>query len=95
MSKYAASPAFHPNGGQKVLDLHPALFAVQRIAPDGDTAVLCLHNVSDQTVTVDLPGGQFVDLLADMDGTGTAFVFTERVVLSRYQVLWLQRRAIL
>ncbi len=45
-------PAFHPAGEQRVLDLHPAVFAIIRISPisslDSEAAdvVLCLVNVS-------------------------------------------------
>jgi sucrose phosphorylase len=57
-----AQPAFHPNGGQRVLALDDSLFALIRIAPDSpidkdnpaETAtlteggmVLCLVNVSE------------------------------------------------
>lgn len=38
--------AFHPNGDQRVLPVHDALFAVARTAPDGGDTVLCLVNVS-------------------------------------------------
>lgn len=53
----SAEPAFHPNGAQRVLDLHPAIFAVERTAPDGHSRVLCLHNVSAETVTVTFEPG--------------------------------------
>ncbi len=42
----AANPAFHPAGRQRVIDTEPSLLAVERLSPDGDTAVLCLINVS-------------------------------------------------
>jgi glucosylglycerate phosphorylase len=47
----AASPAFHPQGGQKVLDEGPQVFAVLRSSPNGDNHVLCLHNVTAQIQT--------------------------------------------
>lgn len=43
--------AFHPLGEQKILQLHPGVFAVQR-THDGST-VLALHNVTPQAI--DLP----------------------------------------
>jgi sucrose phosphorylase len=43
----AAHPAFHPNGPQQVLSIHPALFVLLRTASDGDTSLLCIHNVSN------------------------------------------------
>jgi glucosylglycerate phosphorylase len=48
----ANSTAFHPHGRYEVLSLHPAVFAILRIAPDGKYAVLCLHNVSAETQTI-------------------------------------------
>ena len=48
----SASPAFHPHGTQKILDLHPSVFAVERISPDGETRMLCLHNISAENVVI-------------------------------------------
>lgn len=47
----SASPAFHPHGTQIIHDLHPAVFAVERISPHEQTRMLCLHNVSRKTVS--------------------------------------------
>ncbi len=44
-----AEPAFHPNGGQDVLDIDPAVFALWRTSLDGHSKVLCLHHVSSGT----------------------------------------------
>ena len=41
------SRAFHPQGGQKVLELSPSVFSVLRISPEEDQHILCLINVSD------------------------------------------------
>ncbi len=48
----AASPAFHPHGRQKILDMGRAVFAVLRSSPKGDKQVLCLQNVTAQTQSV-------------------------------------------
>ncbi len=45
------TPAFDPHGSQKVLNVHPSVFALERISPDETARVLCLQNVSDQAVT--------------------------------------------
>jgi sucrose phosphorylase len=62
----ASDPAFHPYGPQQVLSLHPCVFALLRTAPpggspgtgngggDGQSRVLCLHNVSDREQRLDL-----------------------------------------
>lgn len=44
----AANPAFHPHGGQKVLDVGPGVFGLLRTAPDGAHPVTCLQNVTAQ-----------------------------------------------
>ncbi len=67
--------AFHPCGEQQVLAMDPRLFAVRRISPDGTDRVLCLHNVSDQTVSVPAAAG---------GGAGRV------APLSPYQVLWVE-----
>ncbi len=50
-----AAPAFDPWGRQTVLDLGPACFAVRRVDPTGGPAVLCLHNVTADPLTVGVP----------------------------------------
>jgi sucrose phosphorylase len=67
--------AFHPCGEQEVLAVDPRVFAVRRISPDGTDRVLCLHNVSDETVPVPA---------ASWGGAGTVSR------LSPYEVLWLE-----
>ena len=43
-----AHRAFHPNGPQQVLYVHPALFVLLRTAPNnGSASLLCIHNVSN------------------------------------------------
>jgi glycosidase len=49
-----AEPAFHPYGGQRVLFLNGAVFALLRSSPDSDSSVLGLHNVSGQPQAVQL-----------------------------------------
>ena len=48
LSQRAASPAFHPQGRQEILDMGRAVFAVRRSAPTGNRQVLCLQNVTAQ-----------------------------------------------
>ena len=72
--------AFHPIGEQKILNLHPAVFAVLR--SHQQEALLCLHNVSAQAITLDLPltGRDLV--------TGTAV--PAQLSLAPYQVAWIK-----
>jgi sucrose phosphorylase len=85
-------PAFHPNGAQRVLDLGPSLFALERRSPAGDSRLLCLHHVASEGQTVALEGcdGSWTELIggrsytADADGA-------LRVELGPYGVAWLQQ----
>jgi glycosidase len=47
--------AFHPNGGQKVLLLSPAVFAVLRTSPEGDEHILAITNVSERSCRLEIP----------------------------------------
>ena len=90
-----AHQAFHPNGEQRVLDLHDAVFSLLRISPNGEDKILALHNVSQQAQTVifdqaaaGLKGkGKFMDVLTGKNYVGEAQTCFE---LASYQVTWLK-----
>jgi hypothetical protein len=50
--------AFHPQGFQEVLHLDERVFGLRRCPPGGGPAVLCLHNVSAESVSLALPDGE-------------------------------------
>lgn len=79
-----SSPAFHPHGGQKVLDLHNSVFVLERTSPDGASRVLCLHNVSADAVMLAAPFESAKDLLTGNSVSGTS------LSLEPYQILWIQ-----
>ncbi|RLC87210.1 MAG: sugar phosphorylase [Chloroflexi bacterium] len=93
-----AHRAFHPNGPQRILTVHPSLFALLRTAPDGSESLLCVHNVSnvEQPFSVNLNSlpfphsGQVRDII-----TGDVFPVKSSSKLSLsvtpYQSLWLAR----
>ncbi|MBK9779665.1 MAG: sugar phosphorylase [Anaerolineales bacterium] len=58
----STSTAFDPHGTQKILDLHPSVFAVERTSPDGNARVLCLHNVSQKSVSFSMKDGSDIIL---------------------------------
>ena len=58
----STSPAFDPHGTQKIMDLHPSVFAVERTSPDGNARVLCLHNVSKKSVSFSMKDGSDIIL---------------------------------
>jgi len=79
-----SSPAFHPHGTQSVLDLHPSIFALERISPDGKTQVLCLQNVGSNEVTVSTKYTSGINLF-----TGQALSVSS-MTLKPYQTLWIK-----
>lgn len=76
--------AFHPLAGQRVLSLHPAVFALERLPLDDSPPLLALHNVSGESVALDVPSGTWRDLLSGAPLSGT-------VTLPPYQVAWAVR----
>lgn len=75
-----AEKAFHPIGQQTILDLHPSVFAISR-THENET-ILCLHNVSAQSVTIMLPDTG-VNLLAET-------AVSQQISLAPYQVAWIK-----
>ncbi len=82
----AAEPAFHPLGGQKVLDMAARVFALERTSPDGKDTVLALHNISDNSISINLPEGQHRDLIS-----GQVVGGGDGLMLEPLQVRWLKR----
>ncbi len=76
--------AFHPHGAQKILDLHPAVFAVERISPDKKSRVLCLHNVSQQQISFSTDYKSATDIFTGQEK------YITNITLESYQVLWLK-----
>jgi sucrose phosphorylase len=82
---------FHPAGSQQVLYLASAVFALLRVSPDGSDQVLCLQNVSDNEITVNLrqSAPAFVtDSRNLIDGQNYVSESGD-VLLRPYQTLWL------
>jgi sucrose phosphorylase len=82
-------PAFHPNGGQEIIFCHDAVFALWRRAADGETAVLCLHNVSNENYALDITvdADSLTDLLSgERYGVGNGRL---QLTIAPYEVLWL------
>ncbi len=83
--------AFHPNGAQTVLDLHPALFALLRTSPDGAEQIVAIHNVSGQTARADLSAVPLDGITGYTDLiTGTPVAESTAFDVKPYQVLWLK-----
>jgi glucosylglycerate phosphorylase len=94
IDKRIQNPAFHPNGGQRVLVENQCVFSVVRESPDGSQLVLCLINVTAEPQeyrfncqSVGGQRGRWEDIV-----TGEVFDFHGCVAslkLSPYRVLWL------
>ena len=86
-------PAFHPNGEQQILMLHPGVFALLRIAPHHSERILCLHNVANTLLNIslgELPQLNNVNLLNLLDREAIiAKNGDAEVSLAPYQVKWL------
>lgn len=80
----SGNPAFHPHGTQKILDIHPSVFAIERISPGGKTYVLCLHNVSQQKISFSTKHESATDLFSNQ------IIQTSKISLEPYQVLWMK-----
>ena len=89
----SGSPAFHPHGTQRVLDVHPSVFAVERISPNSKSDVVCLHNVSAKQITFETDyvwnvpkvESNKVNRLSKPSGR-----LIPTITLEAYQVLWMK-----
>ncbi|MEW5939583.1 MAG: sugar phosphorylase [Chloroflexota bacterium] len=79
-----AAPAFHPHGGQKILDIHPSVFALERVSPDGISRAACLHNVGAKTIEFKTRYGTAKNILAEQS------LDISTIALEPYQTLWVK-----
>jgi len=84
LSARSTSPAFNPYGTQKILDIHPSVFALERISPDGTSRALCLHNASAQKITFSTSFESATNLF-----TGQTLQ-ASRISLDPHQILWMK-----
>jgi sucrose phosphorylase len=80
----SSSSAFHPHGTQKVLDVHPFVFAVERISPDEKSRVVCLHNVSRKKTIFSTARQSAMNLLTGQE------IQVSKIALEPYQILWMR-----
>ena len=77
-------PAFDPHGSQKILDVHPSVFAIERVSADKNTHALCLHNVSAHEVTFSTNYESAIDFIAGQR------LSISQITLNPYQFLWMK-----
>jgi len=51
LEKRRSNPAFHPQGGQEILDVGTGVFGLRRTSPDGNRTMMCLQNVTNRNQT--------------------------------------------
>jgi len=76
--------AFHPHGSQIILELHPSVFALERISPDGTSRALCLQNVSPGQISFSTNYKLAMDLFTSQT------IQISNITLEPYQVSWLR-----
>ena len=77
-----STSAFHPHGTQKIIDLHPSIFAIERISHNGNSNAVCLHNVSSQKISFSTNYESAVDLFTSQP------IQISSITLEPYQILW-------
>jgi sucrose phosphorylase len=90
LMKRATIKAFHPDADQKVFQLDPRLFTFRREAKSRGS-VVCVHNISSQSVTIDCRSvvTTGVDMFRDFI-TGKEFGL--QLVVEPYGFYWLEER---
>ncbi len=88
-------PAFHPNGGQEVLDLGRGAFVVKRTSPDLESRVLSIINVSSAALSVAIPlreMGMGHKALFEMTASREIVPETDPwpLTMEPYQIIWLK-----
>jgi glucosylglycerate phosphorylase len=84
--------AFNPHAGQKVFEGDPRVFAVLRTGAPGSDWVLCLHNVTNACVTMDITTDEVTPTWRELLSEQPCSVGTKgsvRVTLRPYEVNWL------
>lgn len=84
LSVRSSSPAFHPHGGQTVLDMDKRTFALLRTSPDQAYQVLCVQNVAAEELQIRIPQKEAArDLLTNR-------LLNSPLTLAPYQTMWLE-----
>ncbi|GIM47939.1 sucrose phosphorylase [Collibacillus ludicampi] len=96
LRKRRSEKVFHPNAEQRVLFLNDHVFSLLRTSLDGEEQIICLHNVSHEFQTVNIPlqdygikkGSSFMEIISEQQ------IHTVKnrieVTLEPYQVMWIK-----
>jgi glycosidase len=87
--------AFHPNSSQEILSCHDSVFALLRKAENGRSTILCLHNVANKPVQIELEptilsifNGTHQDIISGKHFQNSQL---QTLTLTPYQCLWLEK----
>ncbi len=88
-------PAFHPNATQFTLHLGEQIFGFWRQSIRRDQSIFCIHNISNEEITLPLSSINLIDLDNWQDlVSGETFEDLEQdLVLKPYQFVWLSNKA--
>ncbi len=89
-----AQPAFHPNATQFTLHLEDTLFGFWRQSPKRDQSIFCIHNITNEQVSIPLSRINLISLDSWTDLiTGKMYEdLHEELVLAPYQGVWLTNK---
>lgn len=87
-------PAFHPNATQFTLHMGERIFAFWRQSQNREQSVFCLHNISDQTLQVELSQMNLVALDEWFDLLSNSRYSDHRasIEIAPYQCIWLTNK---
>lgn len=86
--------AFHPNAVQYTLHLGNDVFAFWRQSINRDQSIFCIHNVTDQTVSIPISSVNLIGLAPwhDLISGDVHSIDDETITLSPYGFVWLSNK---
>ena len=86
-------PAFHPDAPQRILDLGPGLFAVERVALNGRRRLVAVHNLQARPAPLDWQALGLGETARDCLGGRVWHGEEGKTELQPYQCVWLTATA--
>jgi sucrose phosphorylase len=89
-----AQPAFHPNSTQYTLHLGDQVFGFWRQSPRRDQSIFCIHNISDQSLTIPLSSINLINLenWSDLISGEQYSDLDDNLILKPYQFVWISNK---
>lgn len=86
--------AFHPNSTQYTLHLGDQVFGFWRQSPKRDQSIFCIHNISDQTLTIPLSSINLINLESwtDLISGNKYSDLDNDLILQPYQFVWISNK---